>query len=328
MGNSTETAEEDISTRMIREGQDKTKSEEQKHFPLEHISAILFLSRIGRDINFENLKSALESQKITYDPNEIHRIIGEYKERNNNDEIPILSTGGYEFTRIHQIKKDLMRIFLPQIKTELNLILDETQSTDRKKEDLEDLLKSIEELGGVTHVTSNGRTEIYLDANTNLSNLIGILEQKVKILSKLIGNIPEGLATIKTILETVKAEKSFYQIEKGINNRIKLSEDLNQFYSSIERYIGVTKEQLEDKKGKTREVACARAIFSFYLSEKHNFSYSEIGRLLYKNHATIMLGVRKMKKIFKKRKINPDLGNLDSFVTSSKGYYFKDYKRR
>lgn len=65
---------------------------------------------------------------------------------------------------------------------------------------------------------------------------------------------------------------------------------LGQIFSLIKQETGVTRQQIEGRK-KTRLVSRARRLYCYILREQ-GISYSQIGRLINKNHATVILCVR------------------------------------
>jgi len=78
---------------------------------------------------------------------------------------------------------------------------------------------------------------------------------------------------------------------------------LNEIFECICIYYGVSAHDMRKKK-RIAEIIRPRQMFCYIAKEETNYSYSEIGRVIWRDHATVLVSHRKIKD---EVKIYPDV---------------------
>lgn len=220
-----------------------------------------------------------------------------------------------------EIKNSYINILIQKTDKKLRIKVS-AKKTSRNTENLEDLTETASGIGEIERVEemqgNNDRDyNIILRINPNEfgTNLIEILKQKIKQYERLCKKMRDfmGLTEFNCYLGNWRNGE--------LRLRHRVGEDLSKLYPILEDKLKVSLKDVY-KDFKSENIPAARAIISFFLRNKYDkLSLSTIGKIIKKNHATIIVGIKKFNGLI----LNPeDYEDVTKFFDK----VIKNYKGR
>lgn len=232
------------------------------------------------------------------------------------------------------IKKEIINLDI--LKKNSNLVIDiQAQKSDRNLENLEDLADNASKLGNVVNLitcSDDGcyRISIEIKPNYEGTNLVEVLKNMIEQLNENSKAFQRFCRDGKILYRPGKISHKYTEILDTIkkdNSRLllmdKIEQDLTQLYELFENTLGVTYEDICSKRN-SHNIVKARAITYFILRYHYNekLSSTDIGKLLGKNHATVLVTLKDNHFNYNKFDLKrfKEMSIEDAFIKSQKMY--------